>query len=68
METRRRSVIKGITWRITGSLDTVIIAYFFTRSFKQATSIGAVEVVTKIILYYFHERAWLRIPWGKVKS
>ncbi len=67
METRKRSVMKGLTWRITGTLDTVIIAYIFTRSIKQASSIGAVEVVTKVILYYLHERAWLKIGWGRVR-
>jgi uncharacterized membrane protein len=52
------SFTKGISWRIIGTLDTIIISYFVTGQWKFALSIGTVEVFTKIILYYFHERAW----------
>ena len=52
------SFTKGISWRLIGTLDTIIISYFVTGQIKLALSIGTVEVFTKIILYYFHERAW----------
>ena len=52
------SFTKGISWRLIGTLDTIIISYFVTGQMKFALSIGTVEVFTKIILYYFHERAW----------
>jgi uncharacterized membrane protein len=52
------SFVKGISWRIIGTLDTIIISYFITGQWKFALSIGSVEVFTKIILFYFHDRAW----------
>ena len=52
------SFTKGVSWRLIGTLDTIIISYFITGQWKFALSIGTVEVFTKIILYYFHERAW----------
>lgn len=62
-----RSVVKTISWRTLGTLDTIIISYFITGSFAMAASIGSIELVTKMILYYFHERAWNKIPLGRVK-
>lgn len=56
-----RSLAKGISWRILGSIDTIIIAYFVTGKISTAFEIGFTEVFTKMILFYFHERLWLRI-------
>lgn len=61
-----RSIVKAISWRVTGTLDTIIISYFITGELAWAISIGAVELFTKIILYYFHERLWNRISFGRV--
>lgn len=58
-EEHYRSIIKGICWRIVGTLDTITIATFITHDFSQALKIGGTELITKIIFYYFHERAWL---------
>jgi len=62
-----RSVVKTISWRTVGTLDTMIVSYFVTGSLVMAASIGSIEVVTKMILYYFHERAWNKLSFGKVK-
>ncbi|WP_404319299.1 DUF2061 domain-containing protein [Malaciobacter canalis] len=62
-----RSIVKSISWRTLGTLDTIIISYFITGNLVMAASIGSIEVVTKMILYYFHERAWNKIPLGRVK-
>ena len=59
-----RSLAKTISWRVLGSLDTLLLGYIFTGSLKAAGSIASAEVVTKIILYYFHERGWAHIAWG----
>ena len=59
-----RSLAKALSWRITGSLDTVMISWFFTSNVNTAMAIGLTEVVTKTFLYYFHERAWNRIRIG----
>lgn len=63
-----RSVVKTISWRTLGTLDTIIISYFITGNLVMAASIGSIEVVTKMILYYFHERAWNKIPLGKTEA
>lgn len=52
------SLIKGISWRIVGTIDTMMIAYLVTGKVHMAVSIGSVEVFTKIALYYLHDRAW----------
>jgi uncharacterized membrane protein len=56
-----KSVIKSVSWRIVGTIDTMIISYFITGKVTIALSIGSVEVITKTILYYFHERLWAHI-------
>ncbi|HEU5366093.1 MAG TPA: DUF2061 domain-containing protein [Hanamia sp.] len=53
------SFAKGISWRLIGTIDTIIISYLITGQWKFALSIGSVEVFTKIVLFYFHERTWL---------
>ena len=60
-----RSVVKTISWRTVGTLDTVIISYFITGDLKMAASIGSIELFTKMILYYYHERLWNKISFGK---
>ena len=62
-----RSLVKSVSWRITGTIDTVVIAYLITGKLKPALSIGAVELFTKVLLYYSHERAWNRISFGRTK-
>jgi uncharacterized membrane protein len=52
------SFAKGISWRLVGTIDTIIISYLITGQLGFALSIGSVEVFTKIILFYFHDRAW----------
>jgi uncharacterized membrane protein len=59
-----RSMAKAVSWRILGSLDTVLLSWFFTSELTIAIAIGGTEVFTKIVLYYFHERLWNRIPLG----
>ncbi len=60
-----RSVTKAVSWRGTGSLDTFIVTYFITSSSVFAGSVAITEIVTKIALYYFHERIWSMVRWGK---
>lgn len=59
-----RSIVKAITWRVTGSLDTFLLSWLITGSVTFAGSIASAETLTKIVLYYFHERAWSIVPWG----
>lgn len=66
-EKPHRSVVKAISWRATGTLDTIVVSYLVTGKFTLALSIGFVELFTKIGLYYVHERVWNRISFGRVK-
>nr|WP_299341434.1 DUF2061 domain-containing protein [Allomuricauda sp.] len=64
-EKPKRSIAKSISWRIIGTLDTIIISWIVTGTLTLAFSIGLVELVTKMVLYFFHERIWNSIGWGK---
>ncbi|MGB2245527.1 MAG: DUF2061 domain-containing protein [Flavobacteriaceae bacterium] len=61
----KRSLLKTISWRFIGTLDTIFIAYLITGTVSQALSIGGIELVSKMFLYFFHERAWNITHWGK---
>lgn len=60
-----RSILKAISWRVVGTLDTITISWFLTGELALAFSIGSVELFTKMILYFFHERMWNQVKWGK---
>ena len=63
-----RSILKSISWRITGTIDTFLISYFITGKFTIAMSISGVEILTKFTLYYFHEMLWNKINIGREKE
>ena len=65
MDQPRRSLVKTVSWRITGSSATFLIAYIMTGSVAIAGVIGVTQMISNTILYYFHERIWNRISWGK---
>ena len=65
MDTNFRSVVKGISWRIVGTLDTTILVFIFSGKFTIALFVGTTELITKIFLYWAHERVWQRIKWGR---
>lgn len=60
MVSYKRHIAKSITWRIIGTIDTMVISGFITGSWKWGLAIGGVEVVTKMLLYFLHERVWYR--------
>ena len=63
-----RSLVKAISWRVVGSADTFILSMIFTGNGKYAISIASAEALTKIALYYGHERAWRRVKWGRLEA
>jgi uncharacterized membrane protein len=63
-----RSLVKAVSWRMTGSVDTLIISYLITRQIKWALTISGVELFTKIGLYYVHERVWEKLSFGRLKE
>ena len=64
-ENIKRSIVKTISWRVVGTLATVTISYIITGTMALAFSIGGIELVSKMVLYFFHERAWNNLKWGK---
>lgn len=62
-DSQSKSLVKSISWRILGTLDTIIIAWILTGTLSVALSIGSIEIFTKFILYYGHERLWNTIKW-----
>ena len=63
-DSKKRHLLKTITWRIIGTLDTILLSWLISGNPMTGLKIGAAEVVTKMILYYFHERAWYRVNFG----
>jgi uncharacterized membrane protein len=63
-ETHARSVLKAVSWRTLGTLDTFAISWRMTGRAAIASSIAGLEIITKIAWYYPHERVWAAIPWG----
>ena len=61
-----KSIVKAITWRIVGTVDTIIISYIISGKATIAFSIGSIEVFSKMILYFLHERLWAVIRWGRM--
>jgi uncharacterized membrane protein len=64
-DSHSRSIVKAVSWRVTGSVDTFVLSFVFTGSIKVAGSIAGAEAITKMILYYLHERAWSFIRWDQ---
>jgi uncharacterized membrane protein len=66
-EKHYRSMVKAVSWRVTGTADTILISFLITGHAKWAISIGFVELFTKIFLYYVHERIWNKLSFGREK-
>ena len=60
-----RSFLKAVSWRFVGSLDTFMLSLLVTGNAKYAVSIATAEALTKIILFYVHERVWRTVKWGQ---
>jgi uncharacterized membrane protein len=65
---RKRHIVKAITWRIIGTIDTIILGWALTGNPTTGLQIGGAELATKMILYYFHERAWYKLKIFKDNS
>ncbi len=64
-ETTARSIVKALTYRFWQSLNTFIISLAVTGKIDMAAAIVSIEVIVKIVIYFFHERIWTRIKWGR---
>jgi len=61
-----KSILKAFSWRIVGTLDTILISWILSGKIAIALSIGGVEIFSKITLYYLHERLWNSLKWGRM--
>ena len=64
-ELKKRTLVKTMTWRVTASITTFLIAWILTGDLLIGISIGSIEAIAKIFLYYYHERIWNNINWAK---
>jgi len=55
-----RHILKSITWRLIGTIDTILLGWLITGNLETGLKIGGVEVITKMLLYYLHERIWFK--------
>lgn len=61
----KRHIAKTITWRIVGTIDTILLSWFITGDAFLGLKIGLVEVITKMVFYFLHERVWYKINLSK---
>jgi uncharacterized membrane protein len=64
---KKRSLAKSLTWRLIAVISTFLIGYFMTGSLTFAASLTIVSNVINFVLYYLHERVWLKVDWGRSK-
>jgi len=67
-ESRLRSILKTISWRIIATTTTVTIAYLVFNDITNALKVGGFEFFAKMFIYYFHERAWQKLPRGTIRK
>lgn len=67
-ESRVRSILKTLSWRIIATTTTVTIAYFVFGDISNALKVGGIEFFAKMAIYYFHERLWQMVPRGSVRG
>ena len=68
VDSHGRALAKAVSWRAVGTLDTFILSMIFTGNAKFAVTIATAEALTKIALYYVHERVWRKVRWGRLEA
>jgi len=65
-DTPIRSIVKAISWRIVGTIDTLLVSLYVTNGeLGTSSAIASIDFITKMVLYFFHERVWNTIKWGR---
>jgi uncharacterized membrane protein len=65
VDSKKRSIVKTVSWRVTGSFSTFMISYLILGDFSIAGSIAIIQITANTLLYYFHERLWDKIKWER---
>lgn len=68
MESHKRSIVKALSWRFIATLITMLVAWLFTGTVETAAKIGILDTLIKLAAYYFHERAWIRLSFGRLNQ
>jgi len=68
LETRIRSLAKAMSWRIVATITTMLLVFMFTGNLVVSGGVGLTEVISKIIIYYVHERVWNALSYGRVQK
>jgi len=68
MEHPKRSLLKSLSWRLFSFILTIFIIYAYTKNIKQAIGVGAGIDIVKMVLYYFHERLWNKVGFGRQRA
>ena len=63
-KTYKRHIAKAITWRVVGTIDTILLAWLISGNPYTGVKVGVAEVITKMVLYYLHERVWFKVKMG----
>jgi adenylylsulfate kinase len=63
-ESKTRTILKTVTWRVLATCTTILLVYLFTKRLTLSLGIGAMEVTIKMLIYFLHERLWLKIKLG----
>jgi len=66
METKRRSALKALSWRVWATFITFLVALFITGETRFAIEIGLLDTTIKFVTYFFHERVWVKISYGRI--
>lgn len=64
-EHAKRSLVKSISWRVTGTVTVILVSYFFLNDFSFSLNIGLIDIISNIALYFLHERIWNLFDWGQ---
>jgi uncharacterized membrane protein len=64
-ESNARSLVKTVTWRLTGSSATFLISYLISHNLSMSGTIAVIQLTANTVLYYLHERIWNKLNWGK---
>ena len=67
-ETRKRSLVKALSWRVLAAIITATVVYTMTHRLRFAAEIGAIDTLTKLLIYFLHERVWNKLNYGRVAA
>ncbi|HAJ57587.1 MAG TPA: hypothetical protein DCL35_07455 [Candidatus Omnitrophica bacterium] len=68
MEHPKRSIVKAVTWRLTGYIITVAAVYLYSKNMRESVVAVASADAVKMFLYYYHERVWNKVKFGRLKK